>query len=540
MLPVSFLVEPRIDMDQRCESRNTVRTGFRNVALWGGVAWLAISQAFVTAAEPDAKPEVSAVPPAAAASASFAYIGIDGCVRCHESPREADNRPDSETGLAVTDFYLMNEATVWSKQDRHSQAFKVLENPRSVRMGELLGVDVKSPAAGCINCHALVLNSDKREIGKWAHRLADGVSCEACHGPGEKYESAHHRPEWRTLDPEVKAREFGFINVREAGAKTALCASCHVGDLAQGKFVTHEMYAAGHPPLPSVEPYSLGLAMPPHWRPITAKKPEVQKFLGHDPEIRTIAREIVLGGLVAYRHSVDLLDQAASREETWPDFAVFDCYACHHDLKRKSWRQERGYKSQPGRPAYRAWPDALPRATLLAMDRPLQEFDDRVTGLQTALTSRPFGVPTDVRVKAGEARLALDAELQRASQEIRWDAARSRKLLDALAQTALEQPWDFDSARQLGWAFVAVSRDLPESNRLPAEVAPAIEELTSLLALAPAAVASAGSEPPELPTSVMLAALAEYDPAKFQAVFRKLATALAVTPTKSPALKPAP
>jgi hypothetical protein len=527
MLPVPFLVEPRIDMDHRCERPNNVLTGFRNVAHWGGVVCIVCSQVVALAAEPDAKPEVAAV--AAASPAPFAYIGIDGCIRCHESPREADNRPDSETGLAVTDFYLMNEATVWSKQDRHSQAFKVLENPRSVRMGELLGVDVKSPAAGCINCHALSLKAGQREIGKWSHRLADGVSCEACHGPAEKYESAHHRPEWRTLDPEVKKQEFGFINVRDPGAKTTLCAGCHVGNLSEGKFVTHEMYAAGHPPLPSVEPYSLGLAMPPHWRPLEAKKPEVQKALGYDPESRAIAREIVIGGLVSYRHSVDLLDQAASREETWPDFAVFDCYACHHDLKRKSWRQERGYKSHPGRPAYRVWPDALPRATLLAMDRPREEFDDRVSGLQESLTSRPFGVPSEVRLKAGEARSLLNEELQRASREIRWDASRSRKLLESIAQTALEQTWDFDSARQLAWAFVAVSRDLPMSDRLPAEVSPAIEELSNLLALAPADASATGGQPPELLTGAMLTALSNYEPSRFQAVFRRLATAMAVT-----------
>jgi hypothetical protein len=31
------------------------------------------------------------------------------------------------------------------------------------------------------------------------------------------------------------------------------CTSCHVGREADGRFVTHEMYAAGHPPLPPLE-----------------------------------------------------------------------------------------------------------------------------------------------------------------------------------------------------------------------------------------------------------------------------------------------
>jgi hypothetical protein len=97
----------------------------------------------------------------------------------------------------------------------------------------------------------------------------------------------------------------------------------------------------------------------------------------------------------------------------------------------------------------------------------------------------------------------------------------------AVALAALEETWDFDSARQLGRAFVAVSRDLPASDRLPAEVSPAIEELSNLLALAPADASVASGQPPELPTAAMHIALSNYEPSKFQAVFRRLATAMA-------------
>ena len=32
-----------------------------------------------------------------------------------------------------------------------------------------------------------------------------------------------------------------------------MCLSCHLGNAREGRVVTHEMYAAGHPPLPGFE-----------------------------------------------------------------------------------------------------------------------------------------------------------------------------------------------------------------------------------------------------------------------------------------------
>ena len=36
-------------------------------------------------------------------------------------------------------------------------------------------------------------------------------------------------------------------------SRAKLCSACHVGNVEDGKLVTHEMYAAGHPPLPGIE-----------------------------------------------------------------------------------------------------------------------------------------------------------------------------------------------------------------------------------------------------------------------------------------------
>src|SRR5437867_13430626 len=42
--------------------------------------------------------------------------------------------------------------------------------------------------------------------------------------------------------------------------------SCHVGNAAEGKVVTHAMFAAGHPPLPPIEIATFSRNEPQHWR----------------------------------------------------------------------------------------------------------------------------------------------------------------------------------------------------------------------------------------------------------------------------------
>ena len=126
-----------------------------------------------------------------------------------------------------------------------------------------------------------------------------------------------------------------MTNVRDPVRRTELCLSCHVGDIACGKFVTHDMFAAGHPPLPAFEIEAFLEQMPPHWRPVP-------------PQSRT--RSVALEGLVALRASVRLLADANRLPQKQGhadlgsvDFAVYDCTACHHELQVPSPRQERGY-----------------------------------------------------------------------------------------------------------------------------------------------------------------------------------------------------
>ena len=91
----------------------------------------------------------------------------------------------------------------------------------------------------------------------------DGVNCEVCHGPLDI--TKHTEADWRLNDPDNK-RKMGMADLRNPATRAELCLSCHVGNAEAGRVVTHPMYAAGHPPLPSVDIARFVKNIPQHWR----------------------------------------------------------------------------------------------------------------------------------------------------------------------------------------------------------------------------------------------------------------------------------
>src|SRR5690242_15296483 len=98
------------------------------------------------------------------------YVGPGACAsqNCHGS---VTKRADSRVAL-------QNEYTTWRSRDRHARSWAVLLEGRSLEMARRLGMtEAPSRADKCLECHALDL--PQMQDGP---RLADGVSCEACHG----------------------------------------------------------------------------------------------------------------------------------------------------------------------------------------------------------------------------------------------------------------------------------------------------------------------------------------------------------------------
>jgi hypothetical protein len=191
----------------------------------------------------------------AGGAAPGAYDGAQECKNCHTQ------QTTLEQGAALP-FVMLDEYAIWKTLDKHAQAYAVLRTERSQKMAKLLKTDVLKPEGGCLNCHAM--NALKTSPGE-TFNPEDGVSCGGCHGPSSGWLNDHSKPAWRKLPPEEKSRRR-MKDLRDPVVRAELCMSCHVGNAAEGKVVTHAMFAAGHPPLPPFEVATFCQNEPQHWR----------------------------------------------------------------------------------------------------------------------------------------------------------------------------------------------------------------------------------------------------------------------------------
>jgi hypothetical protein len=387
------------------------------------------------------------------------YLGADTCRLCHE---------DGPRGQFKDDFVRLTEYKVW-KKDKHSQAYEVLRGARSQQMGTLLDIADVTKDARCLNCHAAnVPVALRQSIEGQAYKLEDGVSCDACHGPSSLWLTPHFtEPGWRTKASTEK-KKLGFFNVRDPAERAQICLSCHLGNGAEGKIITHDMLAAGHPPLPSIEVATFGESMPRHWRTMKEKGPKIWAAFHMDPDKELEqTRLVVVGGAVALRAALDLLAFQAEkdpRESAWPELARMDCYACHHDLKTESWRQKRGYAGRPGRPQMLAWPGALGKLAVRYAGEDEARLVHNERTLAQAFSVQPFGARHQVASAAHAFSQWSNSLVQRLEGKI-YDQAAARGLLRGLCTLAQDEVLDYDSARQIVWAFQAIYHDLePKPN----------------------------------------------------------------------------
>jgi len=428
-------------------------------------------------ADAEANPEC-----AGAGKPESRYMGADSCSLCHAKGNAAGTASELAT---------LDEFATWDHRDRHRLAFDALSTPRARQMEALLDMKPGEAATSrqCIACHAIDVTADSAgptlpdAISQHA-AVAQGVGCEACHGRASLWIDRHWKKgEWSGLQPPLsdqKYDQYGMTNLRDPVRRTELCLSCHLGDIACGKFVTHDMFAAGHPPLPAFEVESFLEQMPPHWRQAP-------------PLSRT--RSVALEGLVALRASVRLLADAsrlpqhAGHTDLVPgDFAIYDCTACHHELQIPSQRQERGYfGGAPGRPSMRGWniPLAMaaiePQSSKGGTSSP-SPLDASLARLQSATRSRPFGDPLAVQTTARELIAQLDetiANVQSAPPDIK----EPQRLVEQICRAGGKLPLEYEMAWQLVGALRALVADMEHSGsgEAPTPVDPKIKSLVEEL-----------------------------------------------------------
>ena len=246
------------------------------------------------------------------------FVGPGGCAAssCHGSVQ-----PKTETEIN------QNEYSIWVVQDRHAEAFSVLSNPVSMRIGRILKIGRPDQNARCLSCHSL--NPAPQERAQ-SFDLGDGVGCENCHGPASGWLGPHTTKNWT----HQQSVALGMYDMKDLKSRTDRCLTCHLG--TPEKFVDHELIAAGHPDL-TFELDSFSAVMPRHWKVDKVKHPWLDTQTWTVGQAEQLKQHLNRTGWRA-------------RGKIWPEYAELDCFACHHSLTKPedSWRQETGF---PGRRA---------------------------------------------------------------------------------------------------------------------------------------------------------------------------------------------
>lgn len=248
----------------------------------------------------DPRPSASAEAPAVEGD----FLGVGSCAStvCHGS---VVHRGGSNVA--------QNEYLVWSERDRHRKAFETLRSDRSRSIATKLGLGDPTQANLCLDCHATNAPRSKRQE---KFELTDGVQCESCHGPAGGWIHSHDDRE--SSHTESVAR--GMLDLAEPSARASVCLSCHLG---KGEvFVSHQIMAAGHPRT-DFELDTFTFLQPAHF---VLDEDYVARKQGYDS-----ARSWAAGQAASVRRSLEVLT-SKSRPGAWPEFALYDCFDCHHDI----------------------------------------------------------------------------------------------------------------------------------------------------------------------------------------------------------------
>ncbi len=439
------------------------------------------------------------------------HQGVMSCEQCHYEPAAGIREVDRS-------YSRQDELSFWLAHDKHAIARRRVEpltktevlaeaaalaetlkemankgvdvektilgwlgtsNALSHRICEKLGYDVKNPGDtrfrdNCLSCHGgyrADVESDKADFAN----DQPGISCNHCHqlGDDDTWVSSHGLRDkierWRALTAEEKSTE-GMRDLVTTSNQASLCFDCHIGNRSQNQFVTHEMYAAGHPPLPSIELQTFSKQMPQHWRTLSElhdalpENSKEQYFRLHFPGIQDAGgtfwntRKLLIGALAARIKTLDLITDSQQMQK-WADYALYDCAACHHELKADSRRQRRGYVNAPGRPRQPEWPDLqlVHIAAFLAKDEP--EIIRLESELSRRFSETPFGDASRVADAANTLRQRLLSALETA-ESTTVDANVAMGVLRGLVRTPADRLITYDSARQVVWAIRVIAQEM--------------------------------------------------------------------------------
>ncbi len=150
---------------------------------------------------------------AAVAKVEPTYVGTGRCKICHDS----DN--------------LGNQYRIWALSP-HAKAVQVLAGERGRAVAQKLGIDNAQESLACLRCHTTGGGANEKT-------RAEGVGCEACHGPGSVYNDfSNHATMGSGERPYQKAvyRKAISLGMKPVlgpdavKAREKLCTHCHAID----------------------------------------------------------------------------------------------------------------------------------------------------------------------------------------------------------------------------------------------------------------------------------------------------------------------
>lgn len=275
-------------------------------------------------------------------------IGVSLDMPRAQEPRKNDNRGIARPQLVgvsscsasachggVETGKPLSEATTWRALDPHARSYETLLNEESQQIASLLWGDRQRAhdAPLCLKCHV----HPQYDLATSSFRKQDGVGCEGCHGPAHEWRASHYR---------AGTNRLGLADTKSLAGRAAVCAACHVGTANAN--VDHDLIAAGHPAL-RFEFATYLANLPPHW--------DVAKDRRDKPDFHVQAWSI--GQLVASACALELLAHRVNGK-VWPEFAEFECTACHHNLDAKRPRRD----GRPGSLVRAEWYTAMPELLL--------------------------------------------------------------------------------------------------------------------------------------------------------------------------------
>lgn len=277
-------------------------------------------------------------------SGNFAFLGAGSCAAqaCHNS--DGLGPRGREYAVALQRDFTSHPPRV---VDKHARAYAALfEEPAQRMVRKWKGLDATEAVhpereALCLRCHVHPQYDAPAAFDAQGNRrlhLEDGVSCEGCHGPAERWLAAHFRPGWT----ESSRLAAGMTDTRSILGRVGVCLDCHVG--SPHAQVDHDLIAAGHPWLH----FDMGeyhARCHKHWDSAKDINPDIHPRGRRDFEAQL--REV--GRVAVAQAALDLVAlRARDAQRPWPEFADYDCRSCHHDLKAPSaWPTRPGEAGNP-------------------------------------------------------------------------------------------------------------------------------------------------------------------------------------------------